>query len=123
MPELPQMQALVERLGTELAGAALTGVEPLGFSALKTVVPPADSLVGAELEQVDRYAKYLILDFGAARPAARAPLAGGPARRRGAPEAHRAKGWSSGCGSRTGRRCSCVSTAPSARPVVGAGAG
>jgi formamidopyrimidine-DNA glycosylase len=59
------MQALAERLGIELAGATLTGVEPLGFSALKTVVPPADSFVGAELERVGRYAKYLILDFGA----------------------------------------------------------
>jgi formamidopyrimidine-DNA glycosylase len=65
MPELPQMQALAERLGHELSGASLTSVEALGFSALKTVVPPADSLVGAELERVGRYAKYLILDFGA----------------------------------------------------------
>jgi formamidopyrimidine-DNA glycosylase len=64
MPELPQMQALAERLDTELAGATLEAVEPLGFSALKTVAPPADSLVGATLDHVGRYAKYLILDFG-----------------------------------------------------------
>ena len=37
MPELPQMQALAERLDAELAGAQLVGVETLGFSALKTV--------------------------------------------------------------------------------------
>jgi formamidopyrimidine-DNA glycosylase len=59
------MQALAERLSDEVVGATLTAVEPLGFSALKTVVPPADSLVGVELERVGRYAKYLILDFGA----------------------------------------------------------
>jgi formamidopyrimidine-DNA glycosylase len=63
MPELPQMQALAERLDAALEGAALEGVEPLGFSALKTVSPSPDALVGATLERVGRYAKYLILDF------------------------------------------------------------
>jgi formamidopyrimidine-DNA glycosylase len=64
VPELPQMQALAERLDHELAGSTLVGVEPLGFSALKTVAPSPDSLVGATVERVGRYAKYLILDFG-----------------------------------------------------------
>jgi formamidopyrimidine-DNA glycosylase len=64
MPELPQMQALAERLDAQFAGAALSGVEPLGFSALKTVAPGPETLVGATLERVGRYAKYLILDFG-----------------------------------------------------------
>ena len=41
MPELPQMQALAERLGDAVTGAVLEGVEPLGFSALKTVTPRA----------------------------------------------------------------------------------
>jgi len=66
MPELPQMQALSERLDAELAGAVLASVEPLGFSALKTVTPAADSLVGATLEHVGRIAKYLVFDFGEA---------------------------------------------------------
>jgi formamidopyrimidine-DNA glycosylase len=57
------MQALAERLDAELAGATLAGVEPLGFSALKTVTPGADTLVGAPLDHVGRVAKYLILDF------------------------------------------------------------
>ena len=65
MPELPQMQALAERLDAEFAGATLSGVEPLGFSSLKTVVPGPETLVGSALERVGRYAKYLILDFGA----------------------------------------------------------
>jgi formamidopyrimidine-DNA glycosylase len=60
------MQALAERLDAEVAGAALEAVEPLGFSALKTVAPSPDSLIGATLEHVGRYAKYLILDFGEA---------------------------------------------------------
>ena len=64
MPELPQMQALAERLDAVLAGATLEAVEPLGFSALKTVVPAPESLIGHTVERVGRRAKYLILDFG-----------------------------------------------------------
>jgi formamidopyrimidine-DNA glycosylase len=65
VPELPQMQALAERLGDALTGKTLAGVEPLGFSALKTVAPAPESLIGQRVERVDRRAKYLILDFGA----------------------------------------------------------
>jgi formamidopyrimidine-DNA glycosylase len=64
VPELPQMQALAERLGDALTGKVLEGVEPLGFSALKTVVPPPEALIGRAVERVDRRAKYVILDFG-----------------------------------------------------------
>ena len=70
------MQALAERLDAEVAGAALEAVEPLGFSALKTVVPSPDSFVGATLRAVGRYAKYLILDFGDSRPDPDPPVAG-----------------------------------------------
>ena len=65
MPELPQMQALAERLDAVLGGATLEGVEPLGFSALKTVVPAPESLIGHTVERVGRRAKYLILEFAA----------------------------------------------------------
>ena len=65
MPELPQMQALAERIDVALRGARLDGYEVLGFSALKTVVPPPDALVGHELLGVGRRAKYLVFDFGA----------------------------------------------------------
>jgi formamidopyrimidine-DNA glycosylase len=61
------MQALAERLDTALAGATLTGVTPLGFSALKTVLPAPDSLVGRRLDGVGRQGKYLVLDFGGPR--------------------------------------------------------
>ena len=64
MPELPQMQALSERLDTALRGATLDGYEVLGFTALKTVVPAPDSLLGRELLSVGRRAKYLVFDFG-----------------------------------------------------------
>jgi len=59
------MQALAERLDAVLTGAELTGVEPLGFSALKTVVPAPESLLGHVVEKVERRGKYVLLDFGA----------------------------------------------------------
>jgi formamidopyrimidine-DNA glycosylase len=59
------MQALAERLDAALTGAVLEGVEPLGFSALKTVTPAPDSLVGHPVIGVGRRGKYLLLDFGA----------------------------------------------------------
>jgi formamidopyrimidine-DNA glycosylase len=58
------MHALAERLDRVLAGRALERADALGFSALKTVVPAPDSLVGAVLERVTRTGKYLVLDFG-----------------------------------------------------------
>jgi formamidopyrimidine-DNA glycosylase len=58
------MQALAERLDTAASGRALEGYEPIGFAALKTVVPSPDELVGAVLEGVSRRGKYLVLDFG-----------------------------------------------------------
>jgi formamidopyrimidine-DNA glycosylase len=61
MPELPQMQALSERLDVALAGMALERYEMLGFSALKTAVPSPDELVGAAFESAGRRGKYLLL--------------------------------------------------------------
>jgi formamidopyrimidine-DNA glycosylase len=63
VPELPEMQALAERLDTALSGATLTGVEPLQFSALKTVVPAADAGVGHAVDHVGRRGKYLLIDL------------------------------------------------------------
>src|SRR5437763_16212186 len=67
MPELPEMQALAERLGAALDGKALAGVEPLQFSALKTVVPGPDALVGRAVQDVGRRGKYLLMDFDGPR--------------------------------------------------------
>src|SRR3954454_12870255 len=57
------MQALAERLEVTLGGAEITGVDPLGFAALKTVVPPADSIVGQTVGSVGRRAKYLVFEL------------------------------------------------------------
>ncbi len=67
MPELPEVQALAERLTGAVGGSAFAGAVPLQFSALKTVVPAPESLVGVTLEQVGRRGKYLVLEFGGPR--------------------------------------------------------
>ena len=67
MPELPQMQALAERLDAAVGGAVIAQVEMLGFSGLKTVVPPDQGLEGEELIGVGRRGKYLVLSLSSSR--------------------------------------------------------
>lgn len=68
MPELPEVQALAERLSDALAGAMLERIEPYGFSGLKTVTPAPDSVLGNSLEAVGRRGKYLVWSFGGSAP-------------------------------------------------------
>lgn len=63
MPELPEIQALAERLSDALGGRRLSAWSALGFSALKTVLPSPDDLLGARVTAVGRRAKYLVLAF------------------------------------------------------------
>lgn len=60
MPELPEVQALAERLNAKLAGARLVRTEPLAFSGLKTVLPSPGQLEGKRLEEVGRRGKFLV---------------------------------------------------------------
>jgi formamidopyrimidine-DNA glycosylase len=69
MPELPEIQALAERLEEVLAGAALERIDALQFSSLKTFDPRPDSLIGRFLEGVGRRGKFLVMRFeGAGAP-------------------------------------------------------
>jgi formamidopyrimidine-DNA glycosylase len=63
MPEMPEIQALAERLGETVGGATLEGFDLLQFSSLKTVTPRPAELVGRPLGEVGRRGKYLILPF------------------------------------------------------------
>ena len=63
MPELPEMQALSERLDELLAGATLERADLLGFSSLKTYAPAPEDLYGHQLRSVGRRAKYLVWEF------------------------------------------------------------
>jgi formamidopyrimidine-DNA glycosylase len=61
MPELPEVQALAERIEARLSGAVLLQLEPLSFSALKTVAPSPTDVLGKRLTSVGRRGKYLDL--------------------------------------------------------------
>lgn len=63
MPELPEIQALAERLESKLKEARLTKVQPLAFSALKTVLPPPEQLEGKRLEAVGHRGKFLVFSM------------------------------------------------------------
>ncbi len=67
MPELPEMQALAERLDVALSGAALVRVTPLQFSSLKTVSPSYDASEGRTVKQIWRRGKYNIIDLEGGR--------------------------------------------------------
>src|SRR5688500_14876826 len=64
MPELPEMQALAERLGEVVEGAAFGGAQPLQFSALKTFDPPPEVLTGTAVDAVTRRGKYVSFELG-----------------------------------------------------------
>src|SRR6266540_1961865 len=83
MPELPEVQALAERLHESLAGSAFAGAVPYAFSALKTFDPPPESLVGRVLGGVGRRGKLLVFEFAVAE---------GPAGRSGEGVRNRAEG-------------------------------
>lgn len=63
MPEMPEVQAHVERLTEDFAGRVLRRFVPLTFTALKTAVPPPDDAYGRPLLDVGRRGKYLLLRF------------------------------------------------------------
>ena len=63
MPELPEIQALAERLHDVAAGGRLTGFDLLQFSSLKTVTPRPADVVGRSVERVSRRGKYLVFEL------------------------------------------------------------
>ena len=67
MPELPEMQALAERLQVYVGGSTFSGATILQFSALKTFDPAVDDLVGRRLVGVGRRGKYLVFDLDGPR--------------------------------------------------------
>jgi len=67
VPELPEIQALAERLEAAVGGGTLVGADPLQFSGLKTFDPPPDSLYGRTLDAVTFRGKYVLLGLGGPR--------------------------------------------------------
>jgi formamidopyrimidine-DNA glycosylase len=63
VPELPEVQALAERLEAAVGGGTFAGAVAHQFSALKTVVPGPETLVGRRLESVGRRGKFVLFEF------------------------------------------------------------
>ncbi|MDY0830295.1 DNA-formamidopyrimidine glycosylase family protein [Microbacterium sp. BG28] len=59
MPEMPEVQGLVDFLGARLNGLEITQARITAISALKTYDPPIESLVGARVETVARRGKFV----------------------------------------------------------------
>lgn len=58
---------MAERLEEAVGGAVYTGAAPLQFSALKTAVPPPESLVGRRVTGVGRRGKFALFELGGPR--------------------------------------------------------
>jgi formamidopyrimidine-DNA glycosylase len=67
MPELPEVQALAERLTEAVGGSVFEAADVLQFSSLKTVTPRASELAGRALEGVRRRGKYLVFELAGPR--------------------------------------------------------
>ena len=63
MPEMPEVQALAERLDEVLAGAALEALDMLQFSSLKTYAPRPTDALGRTIERGRPSRKYLVLEL------------------------------------------------------------
>jgi formamidopyrimidine-DNA glycosylase len=63
MPELPEVQALAERLHHRLSGATFLGADVLSFSSLKTFSPTPEEMTGRVLASVGRRGKFLVFDL------------------------------------------------------------
>ena len=62
MPELPEVEALVQVLRGRLVGRAISRVDLTAFSALKTFDPPLHALHGTLVDDVTRHGKFLDVD-------------------------------------------------------------
>ena len=61
MPELPEVQAIVDSLRERTAGATVVGAELAALSALKTFDPPLAALMGATVQDVERRGKHIVI--------------------------------------------------------------
>jgi len=62
MPELPEVQGLVDFLAGRVVGRVVTDVELGSIAVLKTFDPPPDSLVGRPVDGAARHGKFIDLD-------------------------------------------------------------
>jgi formamidopyrimidine-DNA glycosylase len=63
VPELPEVQALVDFLDERTSGLAVAALELASFSVLKTFDPPPAALAGSPVDGVSRHGKFLDMDI------------------------------------------------------------
>jgi formamidopyrimidine-DNA glycosylase len=79
VPELPEVEITVRRLGAVLAGAEVESALAPGMVALKTIDPPLSSLAGRTIEDTRRYGKMPVVEFsGTPSARTRSGAADGP---------------------------------------------
>jgi formamidopyrimidine-DNA glycosylase len=64
MPELPEVEITVRRLGAVLAGSELESAVAPGVVTMKSVDPPLSALVGRRFTAVRRRGKMLVFELG-----------------------------------------------------------
>jgi formamidopyrimidine-DNA glycosylase len=65
MPEMPEVQGLVDYLDGRVVGLEIVKATMTSFSALKTYDPPIDGLKGATVDAVSRHGKFVDLTTSA----------------------------------------------------------
>jgi formamidopyrimidine-DNA glycosylase len=70
MPELPEVEALVDHLRRNAVGLTIGRIDVSAFSVLKTFDPPITALHGHTVTGANRWGKYLGVQVAAAAPAA-----------------------------------------------------
>jgi formamidopyrimidine-DNA glycosylase len=63
VPELPEVEALVDVLRERAVGRVVAAVDVVAFSVLKTYDPPVTSLAGLEVAAVRRHGKFVDLNI------------------------------------------------------------
>ena len=64
MPELPEVEIVVRRLDSALAGSEVESALAPGMNVMKTYQPPLEALAGRELTGVRRIGKMPVVEFG-----------------------------------------------------------
>ena len=64
MPELPEVEITVRRLGAALTGLAVESAVAPGMNVMRTFEPPLEALVGREVTGLRRIGKMPVLEFG-----------------------------------------------------------
>jgi formamidopyrimidine-DNA glycosylase len=68
VPELPEVEITVRRLGAQLAGAEVESALAPGMVALKTIDPPLSSLTGSKITGTRRVGKMPVVGFDGDEP-------------------------------------------------------